>query len=88
MGGAQEASRPGRWSRVLPRWVRRRPLATAVGAGVLAAAVIAGIVFLIVRPSVPQPRYAALPKQPCALVGAAERRQVPARRQGHPGQPG
>ena len=63
---------PGRWSRLLPAWARRRPLVTGVTAGVLAAAVIAAAVFLIVRPTVPQARYTSLPGEPCALISAAD----------------
>src|SRR5690348_10148635 len=69
---APEPAPPGRLTRVLPHWARRRPLAAAVGAGVLAAAVIAGVVLLVVRPSAPQPRYASLPGQSCALVSPAD----------------
>lgn len=63
---------PDRLTRMLPGWARRRPLATAAGAGVVAAAVIAGVVLLVVRPSAPQPRYASLPRQSCALVSPAD----------------
>src|SRR5256885_2920214 len=56
-----ETSPPGRWSRVLPSWARRRPLLTGLAAGILAAAVITGVVFLIARPWAPQPRYTSLP---------------------------
>src|SRR5437773_5407554 len=67
-------SRPAdRLSRMVPSWARRRPLLTGFGAGILAAAVIAGAVFVAVQPSGP-PRgaYTSLPKQPCAMISAAE----------------
>ena len=67
-----ETSAPGRWSRVLPSWARRRPLLTGLAAGILAAAVITGVVFVIIRLSAPQPRYASLPRQSCALVSPAD----------------
>ena len=71
-GEAEEPIPPSRWSRVLPRWVRRRPRIAAVTAGVLAAAVIAAIVYAVTQPSAPRPAYASLPKQSCALVSSAE----------------
>jgi hypothetical protein len=70
--GDQEGTEADRWSRLLPGWVRRRPLAAGVGAGVLAAAVIAAVVLLLLRPSAPQPQYASLPGQSCALVSPAD----------------
>lgn len=76
-GAAPDAAKPepqvtGRWSGRFPPWVSHRPLVAWAVAGVLAAAVIAGILFVIVRPASPQPRYASLPEQSCALVSAAD----------------
>jgi hypothetical protein len=62
----------GRRSHRLPPWVSRRPRVAWAAAGVLAVAVIAGIVLVIVRPTTPQARYASLPGQSCALVNAAD----------------
>ena len=45
---------------------------TGLATGILTAAVITGVVFLIVRRSAPQPRYASLPRQSCALVSPAD----------------
>ena len=56
---------------MLPSWVRRRPLISATLAGVLVATLIAG--YILTAPfSPPGSRYASVPGQPCALVGAAD----------------
>jgi hypothetical protein len=70
---ALESRLTGRLSRMMPSWTRRRPLLTGFGAGILAAAVMAGAVFVAVQPSGP-PRgaYTSLPKQPCTMISAAE----------------
>src|SRR6266516_2540925 len=70
---APESRRAGRLSRMVPSWARRRPLLAGFGAGILAAAVISGVVYEVQLPSGP-PRgaYASLPKQPCAIISAAE----------------
>ena len=53
---------------MVPSWVRRRPLLAGFGAGILAAAVIAGVVYEAQLPSgPPRGEYASLPKQPCAM---------------------
>jgi hypothetical protein len=57
---------------VLPSWVRRRPVISAITAGVLVAALIAGYVLAAAPLSPPGPRYASVPGQPSALIGAAE----------------
>jgi hypothetical protein len=58
---------------MVPSWARRRPLLAGFGAGILAAAIVSGVVYEAQLPSGP-PRgaYASLPKQPCAMVSAAE----------------
>ncbi len=63
---------PGRLAGVLPPWVRRRPLISAITAGVLVAALIAGYILAAAPFSPAGPRYASVPGQPCALVGAAD----------------
>ena len=71
-------SRPGgRLSRLVPSWARRRPWLTGFGAGIVVAALIAGGVYEAQLPSGP-PRgaYTSLPKQPCAMIGAAELAKV------------
>ncbi len=70
---APESRPAGRLSRMVPSWARRRPLLAGFGAGILAAAVISGVVYEVQLPSGP-PRgaYASLPKQPCAIISAAE----------------
>ena len=63
----------GRLSRIVPSWARRRPLLAGFGAGILTAAVIAGVSFEAVQPSgPPRGQYASLPKQPCAMISSAE----------------
>ena len=62
---------PGRWSRMLPTPLRRRPLITAIAAVGLAA-FIAVLVLAAVQPSTPRPAYSSLPKQPCSLISPAE----------------
>jgi hypothetical protein len=58
---------------MVPSWVRRRPLLAGFGAGILAAAVIAGVVYEAQLPSgPPRGEYASLPKQPCAMISSAE----------------
>jgi hypothetical protein len=69
---AQEPPVPGRWSRRLPSWARRRPVITTTGAGVLVAVVIALVVFATTRPPAPQAEYTSLPRQSCTLVSPAE----------------
>ncbi len=71
---ADAASRPAsRLSRMMPSWARRRPLLTGFGAGIVTAALIAGGVYEVQLPSGP-PRgaYTLPPKQPCAMISAAE----------------
>jgi hypothetical protein len=71
-------SRPaGRLSRLVPSWARRRPLLTGFGAGIVAAALIAGGVYEAQLPSGP-PRgaYTSAPRQPCAMISAAELAKV------------
>jgi hypothetical protein len=70
---APEPRPAGRLSRMVPSWARRRPLLAGFGAGILAAAVIAGVSFEAVQPSgPPRGQYASLPKQPCAMISSAE----------------
>jgi hypothetical protein len=58
---------------MVPSWARRRPLLAGFGAGILTAAVIAGVSFEAVQPSgPPRGQYASLPKQPCAMISSAE----------------
>ena len=71
-GTGEESPAPGRWSRWLPPWARRRPAIAATSAGILAAAAVALVVFAVTRPSAPRLEYASLPGQPCALVSSAE----------------
>lgn len=71
-------SRPGSpLSRLVPRWARRRPLLTGFAAGIAAAAVVAGGVYEVQLPSGP-PRgaYTTAPRQPCAMISAAELAKV------------
>lgn len=71
---ADAASRPAsRLYRMMPSWARRRPLLAGFGAGIVAAALIAGGVYEAQLPSGP-PRgaYTLPPKQPCAMISAAE----------------
>jgi hypothetical protein len=51
-------------------WFRRRPLIAGFGAGILAAAVIAAVVLIVVRPGGQSLRYTGMPA-PCITVTAA-----------------
>ena len=67
-------SRPvGRLSRMVPSWTRRRPALAGFGAGIVAAALLAGGVYEVQLPSGP-PRgaYPGPPEQPCAMISSAE----------------
>ena len=65
-----ESAPPGRWPRALTSWFRRRPRITSFCAGILAAAVVAVVVLVAVRPGAQPLKYAGLPA-PCAVVMAA-----------------
>jgi hypothetical protein len=59
---------PGRWSRWLPPWVRRRPLVAAGAAVILVGALVTGTVFATAPSTPPGPRYASPPGQSCGLI--------------------
>ncbi len=55
-----------------PKASRRTALIIGSAALVFGAAVVAAGVSAVVRPAAPRPEYTSLPRQPCALVSAAE----------------
>jgi hypothetical protein len=70
---------PGRLAGVLPPWVRRRPLISAITAGVLVAALIAGYILAAAPFSPAGPRYASVPARSVPADKRGDAGEVPAR---------